>query len=178
LISTQLDGPTACGADTAASDQGGCREGHRSLLHNSPRRLRVRPSERPPAVPKRTTLPNAPEFQEREFRGGVENIISTGRHYHARQLPRLGTHPRIGRGRVPSTVAPAAPLRGHMPGGVTQGMSTYIVGQHKRRRCPRAAGTRRAHGSCAAIAALLVGQARCARPLRMLRRAQSMHRIL
>ena len=46
--------------------------------------------------------------------------------------------------------------RGQMQGGATQAMSVYIVEERQRSRCPRAAGTRRAHGGCAAIAALLV----------------------
>ena len=45
---------------------------------------------------------------------------------------------------------------GQMRGGATQAMSVYIVEERQRSRCPCAAGTRRAHGGCAAIAALLV----------------------
>ena len=40
--------------------------------------------------------------------------------------------------------------------GATQAMPVHIVEERQRRRCPRAAGTRREHGGCAAIAALLV----------------------
>jgi hypothetical protein len=46
--------------------------------------------------------------------------------------------------------------RGQRQGGATQAMSLYIVEERQRRRCPRAAGTRRAHGGCGAISALLV----------------------
>jgi hypothetical protein len=43
-----------------------------------------------------------------------------------------------------------------MQGGATQAMSVYIVEERQRRRHPRVAGTRRAHGDCGAISALLV----------------------
>jgi hypothetical protein len=43
-----------------------------------------------------------------------------------------------------------------MQGGATQAMSAYIVEERPRPNRPRAAGTRRAHGDCGAISALLV----------------------
>ena len=68
-----------------------------------------------------------------------------------------------------------------MQGGATQAMSVYIVEERQHSRCPRAAGTRRAHGGCgrylrcssstmctdiASSSRLdLASQAPCARPL-------------
>jgi hypothetical protein len=79
--------------------------------------------------------------------------------------------------------------RGQMPGGATQAMSWYIVEERQRSRCPRAAGTRRAHGGCgrsrrcssstmytdiASSSRLeLASQAPCARPVLILGRAPS-----
>jgi len=77
--------------------------------------------------------------------------------------------------------------RGQMRDGVTQAMSVYIVEERQRSICPRAAGTRRAHGGCgrslrcspstmyndiASSSRLdFAAQAPCARPLLMLGRA-------